>query len=260
MRGTQKILLISLRTAGAAVGFGFPSVISEIQDFQIERQSELLDADTIRLTMKSSLTMGERLLLVNYYSSSVVLDSGQNMTDEEAKKQVIQEMEKFADPIRERFQVSECDVENYNIYLRMTEDESASSLVIWDFWLRDQNGDSAEVMLDDETGKILGISCYSSKKNSLEEKNSVEGDGGLSYGLEAIQMTLLEYFSDYYQDVRYQDSYLPGDSDQDLQYMDIYPSGDSSQDISYNIVFEDSEGSQYEIPVLLTENSFFFNL
>lgn len=73
-------------------------------------------------------------------------------------------------------------------------------------------------------------------------------------------MTLLEYFSDYYQDVRYQDSYLPGDSDQDLQYMDIYPSGDSSQDISYNIVFEDSEGSQYEIPVLLTENSFFFNL
>lgn len=82
-------------------------------------------------------------------------------------------------------------------------------------------------MLDDETGKILGISCYSSKKNSLEEKNSVEGDGGLSYGLEAIQMTLLEYFSDYYQDVRYQDSYLPGDSDQDLQYMDIYPSGDA---------------------------------
>ena len=85
MRGTKKILLISLLTAGAAVGFGFPSVISEIQDFQIERQSELLDADTIRLTMKSSLTMGERLLLVNYYSSSVVLDSGQNMTDEEAK-------------------------------------------------------------------------------------------------------------------------------------------------------------------------------
>ena len=73
MNGKKKILLISLLTAGAAVGLGCPAALSWVQDFQIERQSELLDGDTIRLTMKSSLSTAQRLWLVNYYSSSVQL-------------------------------------------------------------------------------------------------------------------------------------------------------------------------------------------
>ena len=249
MNGKKKILLISLLTAGAAVGFGCPAALSWVQDFQIERQSELLDGDTIRLTMKSSLSTAQRLWLVNYYSSSVQLDTGQNMTQEEAKKQVVRELEKFNEPVGEMFLTEDCSVESCQTYLRMAEDASASSLVIWDFWLRDQKGNSAEVILDDETGNVLGISCYSkyrifqsSEEDSDQEQIATEA---LLYGLDSIGAVLLEYISDYYPDI---------------QYIESYVTEISEEDISYALAFQDTDGRQYEFPVTVTENAFFFNL
>lgn len=249
MNVKKRILLLFLLAAGVGVGFGFPSLLSRLQDFQIESQSELLDADTIRLTMKSSLNTTERLWLVNYYSSSVVLDSGQNMTDEEAKKQVICELEKFSGPVSDTFQTSECYVEKYDIYLRMAEDESASSLVIWDFWLRDQEGNSAEVILDDETGNVLGISCYSKSdffENGTEKSDAqLYKDEVLENDLDDVRLMLLEYISDNYTDVQYMESYITGITD---------------QNINYALIFQDSDGRQYEFPVTIAKNAFFFNL
>lgn len=249
MNVKKRMLLLVLLMVGVGVGFGFPSLFSGIQDFQIESQSELLDADTIRLTMKSSLNTTERLWLVNYYSSSVILDSGQNMTDEEAKKQVINELEKFSGPASDIFQISECYVEKYNIYLRMEEDEDASSLVIWDFWLRDQDGNSAEVILDDETGNVLGISCYS-KSNFLESEKEKSYDEMYKYDIPEndfgdVQLMLQEYFSNNYTDVQYVESYIAGITD---------------ENISYSLIFQDSDGRQYEIPVTISKHAFFFNL
>ena len=56
---------------------------------------------------------------------------------------------------------------------------------------------------------------------------------------------LLEYISDYYPDI---------------QYIESYVTEISEQDISYTLAFQDTDGRQYEFPVTVTENAFFFSI
>ena len=227
MKIKSKIVLAALLGAGLAVGFGFPSVLGGIQDFQIARQKEFLDADSVRLTMKSTLKTEEKLQLVNRYSSSVVLDSAQNLTYEEAKEKIFVILKQFEDDFFIFFDTESCTVEKHTIFLRMKE-VSSESLILWDFVLKDKEGNQIEAMLDDDSGLIMAIDYVPEITDEMRKLiDSLESYDSSSYMMEPSTTMRSEYFITQYLKCSISDIYMTDFNGEKTSYSIVM--GDGSE-------------------------------
>ncbi len=137
-------------------GYGLPAVINAVLDRQVNGNTETVNAETTQLQMSSDLTLTEKFLVMDRTTSSVNLNSAQNMEYETACECLNQELtELFPSAAGDPFSTADFSETQHAIVLCVYEEKS---VLLWDFSLEDETGNQIRVLLDDDSGLILSFS------------------------------------------------------------------------------------------------------
>lgn len=237
MKKIYKILVGAGLAAALAFGFGLPTVLGRLQDMKIESRTETLSRDLVKLTMKSTLNTGDRFHLVNHYSSSIILDSAQNMSRSEARDALKEGIEYLNRAFgSEKF--TDYTIINSTVCLRMSEEESPESLVLWKFDLKDSDGNKAKILMDDQTGLILSATVRQSEEQE-QLYSRYEGEKNADQYAEKIGEIMSEYLN--------------------CSLDTVYITEVSDKTIGYDILFQDENGILFAVPMSFGKGSFSFN-
>lgn len=237
MKQQHKIWIGILTATALAFGFGLPTVLSGLQDIKIESRNEKLSGDLVKLTMKSTLSTSDRFRLVNHYSSSIVLDSAQNMSTLEAKNKLKEGIDYLSQAFGSE-KLQDYKLEKSSVYLRMSDEASTKSLVLWRFKLKNENGNQAEIFMDDQTGLILSVAVKQPESKQYSYS---------AYDMEKHTYQLAEKTGEIMEE------YLGCSLDT------VYMTEVSDTAVGYEILFTDESGVLFAVPVSFGKGNFSFN-
>lgn len=173
MKKIKKILLLFGLCAVFVLGFTFPRIIGLVQDLNIQQGYEVVDAKPLQLAMNSNLTILEKLNVVQNVVSKVTLETAQKMDEKEAATvmqdqvmSVVAENEMVSSVIG--FSFDSYTEKKHVIQLGVYD---KNTVIVWNFLLEDGDGNQLQVLLDDDSGKILGLT-YATAKNPIENQEN----------------------------------------------------------------------------------------
>ncbi len=164
--------IIVLLVAVLVVGFLLPTIVGTVQENQSNETRQVVQANSVQLEMSSALTVLQKLRIVaEETSSSVEVDTAPNMEAEQALDTLLEGLQELFDmnlmgiPLT----VDGFSEVSHQIIIKMSGEDS---LIYWEFWLADMDGNQITAALDDDTGLILSI--HYTFNQSSEEEESVE--------------------------------------------------------------------------------------
>jgi len=266
---------IILLILALVVGFMLPTVVSRFQDSQTDQTEEVVSANSVQLNMGSALTLLQRLRIVAERTSSVELESAQTMDDEQALNELFDGLETLfsADLEGFPFKVGDFSEVNHQILLKMSGEDS---LIYWEYWLADNDGNQISAAVDDDTGVILSLRYTLSLTSEEEEPEqqlelpdlplflipeitedtaSIFATNGIFVGLEETGSSA-ETFAEVLQE-QYCGAYLREKG----YYLSWEPDTSEPVDNSYlySVMVVDNDGGYYVLPVTVSNNEIAIN-
>lgn len=145
----RNIVIFALAGLLLVVSFILPGAVLAIRDSAVESRAEYVTMDEVELSLVSSLTAEEKLKIAgDTAATAIFLDSGVGMGEEEAAETAL---------VALGFD-SDWTVEEVSPRLLVSGD--GKSFVLWEAVLVSDSA-SATLMLDDETGALLGYTLRS---------------------------------------------------------------------------------------------------
>ncbi len=173
MKRWGRVWIVILLAVVLAIGFTLPTGIARFQDTRTDQTHETVAATPIQLDMESALTVLQKLRILTDSSAPVEIDYAQNMDAEQA-------LDRLTEGLRELFAFDENGIfhpvsgfseVSHTINLKMTDTDS---LIYWEFWLVDGDGNQISAAMDDDTGLILSLR-YTLNMSSHEESFAMPG-------------------------------------------------------------------------------------
>lgn len=166
MKSWKKISIFCLLCIILLLGYLMPEAVNILQDRQIDGRVETVSAESTELQMGSDLSLSEKFSVIDHASSSVDLESAQNMEYESAEECLNAELAKlFPSTAKDPFSVSGFSETEHTITLYVYEEKS---VLLWDFDLESNEGDQIHLLLDDDSGLILSFT-YQPKSESVKD-------------------------------------------------------------------------------------------
>lgn len=221
MRNKRVIIAVVLTALTAAACFFLPAIALRIQDLRLSGSVGTASMDEADLSLFSNLTTVQKMLLISSQASRVTLDTGRFMDTEqaaEAASSALLSIGIIADELTSS--QPECRAS-----LLVGEDDS--SIVLWTVRFSEQTFDIT-LILDDETGMILGFRFYGIVPFFSSEIEAVDGNVSKSGDYDTydiFHLVLDTYFYEYLE----------------LNSPNILISGDNT--VSYEIFDSESYGS-----------------
>lgn len=157
----RRFLLTALIVCLVGVtGFLLPPQIMNWQDERRTMEISLEETQEILLAPQPALSITEKLNLYNKVNTGeMYLASGKNYDEKSIQRKIEEEIEKLRD-----LQITEIDMEEISYKqiqaaLLVDTQESVNSMIVWNIILVQNNSERLiEILIDDETGKILEFS------------------------------------------------------------------------------------------------------
>ncbi len=166
MKPWKKISIFCLLCIILLLGYLMPDAVNILQDRQIDGRVETVSAESTQLQISSDLSLSEKFSVIDHASSSVDLESAQNMEYESAEECLSTELAKlFPSTADDPFSVSDFSETKHTITLYVYEEKS---VLLWDFYLETGEGNQIHLLLDDDSGLILSFS-YKPNQESGED-------------------------------------------------------------------------------------------
>ncbi len=146
----------------AAAGFGLPWVLLHFGDEQQLGRIEQEEVSPMEITDQPVLTIVEKIRLMKRASSnSMILEKGRNYSRETIAGKISEELQALADLGIPGIPEGTADADILAEPVFMMDVEGENSFIVWNAELYSESW-SADLSVDDETGKILSLSCYGS--------------------------------------------------------------------------------------------------
>lgn len=175
MKQSKKIVPLFGLIAVFLLGITFPRIVGLIQDLNIQKGYEeaVVDAKTLQLAMNSNLTILEKMNVVCNTTSKVTLETAQKMDENEALNVLRTQIQEFSKESDLLWDVTSVDLDAYTEkkHLIQLGVYDQKSVIVWNFLLEDEKGNQLQVLLDDDSGKMLGIT-YATAKDPVENQES----------------------------------------------------------------------------------------
>lgn len=156
MKSWKKIGIFCLLCIVLLIGYLMPDAINTLQDRQNDDRIETVSTQTTQLQMGSDLSLSEKFSVLDHASSSVDLESAQNLEYEAAEECLTEELSRLFPPSADDpFSVSSFFETEHTITLCVYEEKS---VLLWDFYLENSAGDQIHALLDDDSGLLLSFS------------------------------------------------------------------------------------------------------
>ena len=175
MKQSKKIIPLFGLIAVFLLGITFPRIAGLIQDLSIQKGYEeiVVDAKTLQLAMNSNLTILEKMNVIRNTTSKVTLETAQKMDENEASNVLrtqLQNLSKESDLLVSvtGFNSDAYTEKNHLIQLGVY---NQKSVIVWNFLMEDEEGNQLQVLLDDDSGKMLGMT-YASAKDPIENQEN----------------------------------------------------------------------------------------
>ncbi len=275
MKWWARTLIIVLLVVVIGAGFLLPSFVSRFQDTQNDQTQVVVNTTTVQLSLGSAFTPLQKLRIVaDTASSSVELDFA-NMDEQEAFEQLTGGLEDlFPLEVGEiTFPAEGFSEVSHQIILKASGEDS---LIYWEFWLADTNGNQINAVVDDDTGLILSLRYTLASVTTEEEmeetmiqpdiplyfNRDIPGDTtsvfegtGLYVGLEETETSAEEfaeklqrqYCRDY---LRRRGYFYTWDVDTSIQEGNTY---------LYSVMVVDNAGGYYVLPFTITNSEITIN-
>ena len=168
----------------ALAGFGLPGLLLAAWDEQQLGRVEQGEAPRLVISEQPELTIVEKVRLLQRDSSnSMPLQQGKNYRRDTVEEKMMEELDALAAIGIEGLPAGELDVAFAEVFFVM-DVEGEHSCIIWNAQLYQKEGAAgslAELYLDDETGKILSLSCYGLEGLTAESVEDVKKAESLIY-------------------------------------------------------------------------------
>ncbi len=273
MKWWRRIGIIILLVVVLIIGFLLPTFISDFQDAQRDQTVQTVNATRVQLDMGSALTLLQKLRIAAEDASYVELDAAQNMEADQA-------LETLQRGLNNLFPLDMGDISftaegftevNHQIILKMS---GENSLIYWQYWLSDSDGNQIIASVDDDSGLILSLRYTLTSVPEEERDVSIElttplflhqdfpnepaniySGEGLFGGLEEMgssaeefaQMLQTQYCARYLRRMGYWLSWETDTSEPvDNSYL-------------YSVMMVDNDGGYYVLPFTVTNNEININ-
>lgn len=277
MKKIKTALIFLLTFMIVAASFVFPSLLFRAQDSGLESQIEETEINEVSLSLVSDISMVQKLLLVNYYDSSVNLDTGRFMDSEKATETAIKEIHSFVDVLGSAdsgynglyidFPLESSLLHCYPMLNSKTTSDTNFSAIIWYLAFQydsDEESCTLSVALDDESGKVLHFYLYLNDETGTSEYDGMESDA--SYDTKADYVSPEEYtdnidFEYFYNTYYTLADFITGYLDVSTYSIEATP----EEHYGWITVYDDTDGAyteenSYTITVFLTSDSVRINL
>ena len=192
MKRIKTMLAIPVMLAAICLGCFLPKIVSYGQDAENAGNITVQDITSIGIDLASSLSIYDKLEIVRSAVYSQELETGKYMNAEQAMNTIYKEVDSFITIAREYgIQMPDIytkEITNYFVSNMIASDESsegsnAKSGIFWFFSVNITDASILDVVLDDETGKILSISMMwqESMENSVISESSNDDNIGSIY-------------------------------------------------------------------------------
>lgn len=175
MKRNKKILPLSGLVIVFILGITLPRITALVQDLSIQKGYEevSVDAKTLQLAMNSNLTILEKMNVVCNTTSKVTLETAQKMDENEASNVLRTQLQEFSQESDLLWDVTGFDPDAYTEkkHLIQLGVYDQKSVIVWNFLMEDEEGNQLQVLLDDDSGKILGMT-YASAKDPIENQEN----------------------------------------------------------------------------------------
>ncbi len=162
--------IIILLVAVLVVGFLLPTIVGTVQENQTNETRQVVQANSVQLEMSSALTVLQKLrIAAEETSSTVEVESAPNMEEGQALDTLLAGLQELFDMnlMGVPLTVDGFSEVSHQIIIKMSGEDS---LIYWEFWLSDLEGNQITAALDDDTGLILSLQ-YTFSQASEEEEN-----------------------------------------------------------------------------------------
>lgn len=165
------ILLIVL----AAASLFLPSSVMHWQDEQRTGKSETEEVQEVVLKEQISMTLSQKLALRNQEMvNAISLVNGKNYNQDTIGKQMRQEVETLAEKgILLDFSEETVNIMDAAVYFYVDMEDSERSVMLWEGYVDTANY-TVELLLDDETGKIVSFTQYGNVKSIYDTEPGVD--------------------------------------------------------------------------------------
>ncbi len=272
MRKWRRAGIFLLLVLVLIIGFTLPTLVSRTQDARTDQTRETVRATPIQLDMESSLTLLQKLWVLDETTAPVELEDAQKMDEEEALSFLMTGLTQLFsfDENGIFYPVSGFSEVTHTINLKMSDTDS---LIYWEFWLADGDSNQISAIVDDDTGLILSLRY--TRNTSTEEREvlrmpetplfraenipegtvSVFSQNGIFGILEEAESSA-EAFAESLQE-RYCGPYLRGNGYRYQWEVDSSEPADSSY--LYSVMIVDDVGGYYVLSFTVSNNEVTIN-
>lgn len=166
----------------AAASFGLPGFLFRWQDEKLEGQVSQEEAAQVVLTDQPELTIVEKVRLMRRESSySMLLDKGRIYSQDTIEDRILQELDTLQELGILSGELGKVDAFSMEASFMM-DVEGEDSAVFWTGELFTDEGRILSVTVDDETGRILELSCSGETEAGADEADSLISGWGAYLG------------------------------------------------------------------------------
>lgn len=224
-----------------SLGFVLPGVMGNLLDRYLERWPENVPVDEVQFESGQNLTVFQRLQLIEGETYTLYIDTGNVYDEKSAFEKTLSELKPLLDQLGIHFNFNSCWTEQseFIMFYDFDFNNNRTSMIVWNFSLCDSGGElTINGMLEEESGKLLSLSCNGSNQIFEMEKDD--------------NARLADIFTNYW-----------GTNMVELgsrSWMEFGTDGGPDTDVSYSQYFYIilSENDQYlDVPVEMTSTSFY---
>jgi hypothetical protein len=175
-------------------GFFLPSLVARVEDQQIIGKLDITGTQSISFESKSELSIIDRLQ-VRSNSSSIALDKGKNMEVAEAAFQcAITELEKFNQYNVMDIDLSTCVMTENDAEFLIDATDPSKNVIVWNIMMKDNNGHSIFVSVDDETGIMTYLYYFVNVKQARYDLTEVPKPAEKAADMDMLRTSIAAYY------------------------------------------------------------------
>ena len=148
----------------AAAGFGLPWLLLRFEDGRQTGRVEQEEVSRLEISEQPVLTIVQKVRLMQRDSTnSMILEKGRNYSQETILDKVDEELNTLVDAGIPGLPLEAERIENEAFFMEpvfLMDVEGENSFIVWQGQLYMESGVFLGLYLDDETGKILSLSCH----------------------------------------------------------------------------------------------------
>ena len=149
------VIAASLLLTGS---FFLPNAVAGITDSGRIDNLTTIDAQTISFDAVPDLSLPDRIVLMaNKNTEIMALSSGNVMDEETAGSRVVTELSQFFSGSLYGFEMRSCTVQESSAAFVIDPENPTFNMIIWELTIADALENTALVIMDDETGRIIKI-------------------------------------------------------------------------------------------------------